>query len=239
MAISNFVSDTEKFTLDGVSSDSLGLYCDYLPPMPLAEQQYTDFNTGADEQGTTPDEVFNNIQYVIKFYRFLPDNYNDSDIKAFCFGKKILTLSSFPDYYFKIRKISLTVADGTGYGKRTDYILTLIIAPFKYIVSNDQVTLSIAGAVVNEHTRYSKPEFEITGTGNIKLTVNGVDFTVNDLSTNQTVVIDSMRHITYSGNTLLTGKTDGKYPMFGIGSNSVSWTGTVSSVKYRPNWRDL
>ena len=32
--IENFVSETEKFTLDGVSSDTLGLYCDFLPPMP-------------------------------------------------------------------------------------------------------------------------------------------------------------------------------------------------------------
>ena len=70
--VNNFVSDTEKFSLDGVSSDTLGLFVDFLPPVPLADQRYTDFNTGADEQGTTPDDVFNNIQYQIRFYTFLP-----------------------------------------------------------------------------------------------------------------------------------------------------------------------
>ena len=92
---------------------------------------------------------------------------------------------------------------------------------------------------MNGHTRYGKPIFRITGTGDIKLTVNGSDFEVKGLTSGQTVTIDSQRHITYSGNTLLTGKTDGKYPLFNIGSNSVSWTGTVTAVKYRPNWRDL
>lgn len=236
--VNNFVSDTEKFSLDGVSSDTLGLFVDFLAPVPLAEQRYTDFNTGADEQGTTPDDVFNNIQYQIRFYTFLPDDYNDTAIKAFCYGKSVLTLSRFPDYYFKIKKTSLQAADGSGYGKRIDYILTLTLAPFRYTVDNEQIALASGDSIVNEHTRYSKPEFEIIGTGDITLTVNGAEFTVKGLETNQTIIIDSSRHITYSGNTLLIGKTEGKYPLLDVGSNTVSWTGSISSIKYKGNWRD-
>lgn len=236
--VNNFVSDTEKFSLDNVSSDTLGLFVDYLAPVPLAEQRYTDFNTGADEQGVTPDDVFNNIQYQIRFYTFLPDDYNDTAIKAFCYGKSVLTLSRFPDYYFKIKKTSLQAADGSGYGKRIDYILTLTLAPFRYTVDNEQTTLASGDSIVNSHTRYSKPEFEITGTGDIALTVNGAEFTVKGLEANQTIIIDSARHVTYSGDTLLIGKTKGKYPLLDVGSNTVSWTGSISSIKYKGNWRD-
>lgn len=232
-----FTSD-ENFSLDGVSSDTLGLFVDFLAPMPLAEQKYTTFNTGEDEQITTPDETFSDISYQIRFYTILNEDYNDTAIKSFCFGKKTLTLSRFPDYYFKIRKISLSAADGSGYGKRVDYTLTLTLAPFRYTVSNAQVTLTSGDSITNSHTRYSKPEFEITGTGNIKLTVNGSEFAVNGLTSNQTIIIDSQRHITYSGDTLLTGKTDGKYPLLNTGLNTVSWTGTISSIKYKGNWRD-
>ena len=239
MVITDFVSDSEKFSLDGTSSDTLGIYVDYLPPMPMAEQKYTDFNVGEDEQKTTPDDVFNNITYQIRFYTFLPENYNDSAIKAFCFNKTALTLSRFPGYYFKIRKASLQTADGTGYGKRVDYTLTLILAPFKYVTDNQQITLASGDTISNPYTRYSKPLFEITGTGNITLTVNDVAFTISGLTENQTVYVDSTRHITYSGSTLLTGKTNGQYPLLNIGSNTVSWTGTISSVKYNGNWRDL
>lgn len=235
--IENFTSD-EKFTLDGVSSDTLGLFVDFLPPIPLAEQKNTDFNVGEDEQKTTPDDVFNNVTYQIRFYTFLNEDYNDTAIKAFCFGKKILTLSRFPDYYFKIRKVSLQAVDGSGYGKRIDYTLTLILAPFRYVVDNNWVSLTSGDDIYNDYTRYSKPLFEIKGTNNITLTVNGSTFTVNGLNSNQTVYIDSERHITYSGSTLLTGKTDGKYPLLNTGRNSVSWTGTVSTIKYKGNWRD-
>jgi phage-related protein len=239
--IQNFVSDTEKFTLDGVSSDTLGLYCDYLPPMPMAEQKYSEYNTGEDETLVIPDEVFSNISYSIRFYTFLADDYNDTAIKAFCANKTKLTLSRFPDYCFKIRRISLTAADSLGYGKRIDYVLTLNIAPFRYVTDeyNPQVILSAGDDIINEHSRYSKPEFEITGNGDITLTVNGSEFTVKGLETNQTIIIDSTRHVTYSGNTLLTGKTNGKYPLLNVGSNAVTWTGNVSSIKYKGNWRDL
>lgn len=232
----NYVSD-EKFTLDGVSSDTVNIWVDYLPPMPLAEQKYTDSNTGEDEQLTTPDNVFNNITYVIRFYTFFNENYNDTAIKAFCFGKSRLTLSRYPDYYFKIKKISLQAADTLGLASRIDYTLTLTLAPFRYAVSNDWITYS-SGDIINSHTRYSKPRFEIVGTGDIKLTINSSEFAVNGLTTNQTIYIDSERHITYSGSTLLTGATDGKYPLLGVGSNTISTTGTISSIKYKGNWRD-
>ena len=236
--IQNFTSDTEKFTLDGVSSDTLGLFVDFLPPVSLAEQKFTDSNVGEDEQKTTPDDVFNNVTYQIRFYTFLNEDYNDTALKAFCFGKKELTLSRFPDYYFKIRKVSLQAADGSGYGKRIDYTLTLTLAPFRYVVDNNWISLVSGDDIYNDYTRYSKPLIEIKGTGNIKVTVNGSEFTVNGLNSNQTVYIDSQRHITYSGSTLLTGKTDGKYPLFNVGRNSISWTGTVATVRYKGNWRD-
>jgi phage-related protein len=37
---------------------------------------------------------------------------------------------------------------------------------------------------------------------------------------------------------LLTGATDGEYPLLGVGSNTISTTGTISSIKYKGNWRD-
>lgn len=239
MAITGFVSDTEKFTLDGVSSDTLGLFCEYLPPMPMAEQKYSEYNIGEDETLVAPDDVYSNITYVIRFFTFLADDYNDTAIKAFCANKSILTLSRFPDYYFKIRKVSLTAADNLGYGKRIDYTLVLTLAPFRYVVTNPQVTLDTSGSeVINWNTRFSKPEFEITGTDDITLTVNGSDFIVTGLTLSQTITIDSTLHQTYSGNTLLTCQTSGKYPLFNIGINTVSWSGNITSVKYKGNWRD-
>lgn len=237
--IENFTSETDSFELDGVSSDTLGLFVDILPPIPLAEQKYTDYNTGGDEQGTTPDEVYNNIIYTIRFYTFLNEDYNDVAVKAFCANKSTLKLSRFPDYYFKIRKISLSADDNLGYGKRIDYTLQLTLAPFRYLVDNPMIVLSSAGLIENTHTRYSKPIFMITGEGDISLTVNETVFTVELRRDNpQTIYIDSSRHITYTGNTLITGKTSGRYPLFAVGMNTVEWSGEISEIAYIGNWRD-
>lgn len=240
--IQNFVSDTEKFTLDGVSSDTLGLYCDYLPPVPMAEQLYTTFNVGADEMGTTPDDVFNDIRYQIRFYTFMPDNFNDVEIKAFCQGKSILTLSRCPDYYFKIRRMSLSVGDSIGYGKRIDYVLTLTLAPFRYVTDNEWIDITATKAqstIYNLHSRYSKPTIQITGTGAIEVLCQDVSFQVTGLDTNQTVVIDSTRQITYSGSNLWTYKTEGSYPLLNVGTNILSFIGTISEVLIKMNWRDF
>lgn len=237
----NFTSDTDSFTLDGISSDTLGIFVDILPPMSMAEQQYTDSNTGADEQLTTPNDVYNNIVYQIPFYVFLPENYNDSAIKAFCANKSTLTLSRYPDYYFKIRKISLSAVDSIGQGKRIDYVLTLTLAPFRYSTDNDWISLTSGDDVYNNYTRYSKPTFEIVMRGSMRLTVNGSDFIINAPETDTTITVDSERHITYAGTTLLTGKTNGKYPLFAAGRNQVSYwsiTGLITSIKYKGNWRD-
>ena len=240
MVITDFVNDTEKFTLDGVSSDTLGLFVDYLPPMPMAEQLYTTNNLGQDEMLTTPDKVFNDIKYVIRFYTFLADDYNDTAIKAFCANKTTLTLSRFPDYYFKIKKISLSAYDGTGYGKRIDYTLTLTLAPFRYIVSNEWIQLDLEedDRIINRHTRFSKPIFEVTGTGDISLTIQGRTFTVTGLTSGQTIKIDSEHKIVYSGNTILIGVSSGEYPMLNAGENLFSHSGTITSIKYKGNWRD-
>lgn len=239
--IQNFVSDTEKFTLDNVSSDTLGIYCDYLPPIPMAEQLYTTFNTGADEMGTTPDEVYSDIRYQIRFYTFLPDNFNDTDIKAFCTGKSILMLSHCPNYYFKIRRMSLAVADSTGYGKRIDYVLTLTLAPFRYSTDNDWLDIDLTlpqATIYNIHSRYSKPTMEITATGAITITCQNVEFQVGGIGLAQTITVDSARKLTYSGNTIFVCKTNGEYPLLNVGTNILTFTGDITSVKLKGNWRD-
>lgn len=239
--IQNFVSDTEKFTLDGVSSDTLGLYCDFLPPIPMAEQLYTTFNTGADEMGTTSDDVFQDVRYQIRFYTFMPDNFNDIDIKAFCTGKQILMLSHCPDYYFKIRRMSLAVTDSSGYGKRIDYVLTLTLAPFRYSIDNDWMELDTSltqNTIYNLHTRYSKPTFDVTATGNIKITCQDVDFMVTGLTASQQITIDSSRQIVYSGNNLITASFSGEYPLFNVGTNIITLSGDIDEIKVKGNWRD-
>ena len=43
----------------------------------------------------------------------------------------------------------------------------------------------------------------------------------------------------YQGNTLLNDHMNGEFPVLKPGANAISWTGPVSKVVVRPNWRYL
>ena len=43
----------------------------------------------------------------------------------------------------------------------------------------------------------------------------------------------------YQGNTLMNDRMNGEFPVLKPNANAISWTGTVTRVVVRPNWRHL
>lgn len=43
----------------------------------------------------------------------------------------------------------------------------------------------------------------------------------------------------YKGNTLMNDHMSGDFPVLKPGLNAISWTGTVTQVTVKPNWRYL
>jgi predicted phage tail component-like protein len=109
--------------------------------------------------------------------------------------------------------------------------------PFKYAVTNTPVTLTEAGAVTNPGNINSEPVILVTGSGAITLTINGTDIVLADVVDN--VTIDSVLKDSYKGTVLKNSKMTGEFPLLTPGSNSFSWSGTVTSVEVTGNWRWL
>lgn len=53
------------------------------------------------------------------------------------------------------------------------------------------------------------------------------------------IVIDSALQEAYQGTTLMNDHMNGEFPRLKPGANAISWTGTVTKVVVRPNWRYL
>ena len=53
------------------------------------------------------------------------------------------------------------------------------------------------------------------------------------------IVIDSALQEAYIGNTLMNDHMSGDFPVLKPGQNAVSWSGTVTRVVVKPNWRFL
>lgn len=232
------IESKDYFIINGVSSRSIpDLYVDTPSVPPMAQQRYTTYQTGADEDSTSPDSTYENITYTLTFYTFDRENFDNRDIYAFLANAETLQISRFNDFYFKVREVRMSEPKNVSRGLKIRYTVTFMLAPFKYLTDNPETTISNGSVVRNNGTRYSKPIFKITGTGNIKLTVNGETFEVNGLSAGQEITIDSSRYITYSGNDLFHNRTKGKYPFLAVGDNWIEWDGSISSVKITKNER--
>ena len=228
----------DEFKINGVSSNTIkDIYVDTPSVPPMAKQRYTTYQRGTDEDGTSPDNTFQNISYSLNFYTFNRENFDNSDIYAFLADAETLQISRLSDFYFKVREISLDNPENISKGKKILYRINFKLAPFKYLVDNPETPVTSGDIITNKGTRYSRPTFKITATGDIKITVNSESFEVKGLSENQEIVIDSTRYITYSGSNLFHNKTVGKYPLLAVGDNLISYEGNISSVKIIKNER--
>lgn len=242
--MADYTSDY-SFQIDGVSSNSHGVFVATLEPVPPAEQRYTTGFTGAEEPYSIPDNVFKAVSYSITFYKFFPLSMDDSAIRLFLSKGSVLQLSNYPLVYFKILTITHSTRQ-TADNKRIEYTVNFTLKPFKYGLSNDWIAVSKGDTVVNSGTWKSNPLIELTDPdGDITIKVNNVEYKVTGLTASTTETpnkyyIDSDRFVIYDhNNQLITGKDSGKLPELVVGNNVITWTGDVDAVRIKTNWREI
>lgn len=244
--MANYTSDY-YFKINGVSSNEYGIFVDTLQPVPHAQQRYTTGTTR--EPYGIPDDVFEPISYYISFYKFFPESMDDSTLRAFLVNGTVLQLSNYPDIYFKILTMNVIEVSGMHDNRRIDYRLSFALAPFRYGLENDWVTLSKGDTIENIGTWFSKPLIELYKPfGTITITINNVDYEFRGMTHDgggsrpglDHVFIDSQRLIVYNGeNEMYIGRDDGRYPRLEVGENTISWSGEVETVKIKVNWREI
>lgn len=109
--------------------------------------------------------------------------------------------------------------------------------PFKYAVDNHPITLASPGALISPGNQPSEPIIQVNGSGNITLTINSISVLLSNVSGH--VTIDSILKDAYKDTTLKNNDMTGDFPMLRPGENTISWTGTVTTLEITPNWRWL
>ena len=244
--MANYTSDY-SFTIDGKSSDDFGIFVSTLQPVPHAQQRYTTGYTR--EPFGIPDDVFEPINYGIDFYKFFPEDMDDSALRAFLVNGQTLQLSTYPDVYFKILTMNVTETSGTADNRRINYHLSFTLKPFRYGLDNAWITLEQGDTVENVGTWYSKPIIELyKAFGTVTITINDVDYVFTGMTHDgggsrpglDRVYIDSQRLIVYNGeNEMYIGRDNGRFPRLEVGENVISWSGEVEAVKIKTNWREI
>ena len=110
--------------------------------------------------------------------------------------------------------------------------------PFWYQENVADITITASGSTItNPGSVYSEPIITVTGSGDITLMVGTTIVELTDVS--GSIVIDSVLQEAYKGAALMNDHMSGDFPVLKPGLNGISWTGTVTSVIVRPNWRTL
>lgn len=109
--------------------------------------------------------------------------------------------------------------------------------PHSYDINNNLITLTSSTTIFNFGSASSKPVIKVNGTGTIDLTINSNVIHLTNVVGYVTIDTDLMD--AYKDTVLKNNDMSGDFPELVPGENTISWTGTVTSIEIIPNWRYL
>ena len=110
--------------------------------------------------------------------------------------------------------------------------------PFWYQENVSDVTITTSGdTVTNPGSVYSEPLITVYGSGNITLMVSTTIVELTNVSSS--IVLDCALKEAYKGTTLMNDHMSGDFPVLKPGLNAISWSGNVTRIVIKPNWRYL
>ena len=223
--------------LNGVNSNTLtGLLISKLPPITKPKQR-----TQTEEIDGRDGDIVTTLGYGAYDKTIDIGLYGDFDIEdimTYFNSKGTVTFSNEEDKYYNYQ-----IVDQIDFDRLIRFRTAKVkmhVQPFKYssvegtrtynITSEEEITINNSGNYV------SKPVISITGSGTINLSVNGYEVLVIELGEDATTItIDTANMEAYNQNTSelmnrsVTGDYDNLY--LNAGSNTISWTGTITQIQ--------
>lgn len=106
--------------------------------------------------------------------------------------------------------------------------------PQRFLKTGDNtITIQNGLTIMNPTGFEAYPLFKVTGTSGV-LTVNGNSITFSSI--NDFVMLDCELQDAYKENINKNSNISGTFPVLKPGSNTISWTGGISSVTMKPRW---
>lgn len=224
--------------LNGISSNTItGLLIQELPPVSKPK-----IRTSVDEIDGRDGDIITVLGYSAYDKEMkigLYGNFNIDDVIAFFNSSGIVTFSNEPDKYYNYEV--LEQIDFERLVRFRQAIVKFHVQPFKYsnveTLKSFTITNETSVQIRNNGNTYSKPLITITGTGTINLSLNNEQlFVINLGNTSTTIAIDTNLMEAYdpSTNLLMNRQVTGNYGNFKLnqGLNTVSWSGTITTITF-------
>lgn len=163
-------------------------------------------------------------------------DYDIDEIISFFNTSGAVTFSNEPERYYRYQIIKNIDFDRLVRFRTAKVVYH--VQPFKYSTietlkkfSNPSGSITVR----NNGNYFSRPVIEITGTGTITLSLNGLQLFNIEMGTNNAVTIDTEKMEAYNGSVLMNRNVQGDYDAFAlnVGVNEVVVSGTVSSISFK------
>lgn len=224
-------------TVDGIHLFTKGIYAVKRPNMPSPEKVYITHDImGADGSLYVDTGNYSDITLDIEFnYLVDEDLWAEAfrQAKRYILNGKELRLSDDQNVYYKIKKVNIGTSNRPT--KRIGkFTATFTLDPYAYFVNGKYPVDIVNGQIYNKYDQ-SLPRYELTGSGNGKLIVNG-----KQCSFTQSVIIDTTKKCTFVDGEVDNTAISGRYSdlVLNYGINTVSIEGNYT-LKVIPNWRQI
>lgn len=218
--------------LNGVNSNTItGLLISTLPPITKPKQR-----TQTEEIDGRDGDIVTKLGYSAYDKEIsigLFGNFDTNEVISFFNSEGNIVFSNEADKYYKYQ-----ILDQIDFAKLIRFKtakVTLHVQPFKYPLQEQPITISGETTVTNEGNIYSKPVLNISGSGEIEVTLNGEQIFNIDLGSEETdITIDTNQMEAYNPDTteLMNRQVTGDYSLFKLqtGNNTISLSGSVTSA---------
>ena len=120
------------------------------------------------------------------------------------------------------------------YNKAGTATIVFECKPQRFLKTGDNIiTIQNSLTIMNPTGFEAYPLFKVTGTSGV-LTVNGNSITFSSI--NDFIMLDCELQDAYKENINKNSTISGTFPVLKPGSNTIRWTGSISSVTMKPRW---
>ena len=225
--------------INNQNTKNLGFALVGRPSIASADKKYETIEVEGRDGALTKFIGYQDLKFTLKFNILFQDDIKQKlrEIKGLLSVAKTLTFDDSPNFFYKVKQAQIsdteTIIKSSGV-----FSVDFVAEPFEYQKTSSTAYTTKPISLTNQTTTTALPVIKVTGTGTVVLTVNGTGITLTGLTSS--ITLDSELQEAYTGlTTNMNSSMNGNFPVLKIGSNTISWTGTVTKVEIDPNWRWL
>ena len=228
------------FSWNNVKSTDYGVHITVQPSVIRASERVTFTNVPARSGSLTTleaDDVYDDFILLVECV--VSDLSRIHEIGAWLKGAGVLRLAARPGGFFYARFANqIEFAKVLRNHEHRTFTVNFRCQPFWYAEAVTPITLTASGGTItNPGNAPSEPVITDYGSGEITLMVGLTIVELEDIS--GSITLDGPLMEAYKGTTSMNNNMSGDFPMLTPGMNAVSWSGSVTKIEVRPNWRYL